>query len=214
MRWIDVVDEVRDGGAGGRDLEAGISLESAVVTALELGSVFSGAKFKPARRGGGNGGGFEELVDDEFVGDGCVCCDKSSESDVDLLDSLVGDLDLACWRRRVGGKAGPLRFETPWPERFNEVDKVSKSSAALDGRSGLCSIGIGEPLLGGGGKGLSSVFESYGVVGGDGDAKDVDGKLVSGEEVGKFSKATVWGAFCFTSFPWWEIGTEGRFRRV
>ncbi|KAL9007553.1 MAG: hypothetical protein Q9173_007204 [Seirophora scorigena] len=184
------------------------------MTALELGSVFSGAKFKPARRAGGNGGGFEEVVDDEFVGDGCVCCDKSSESDVDLLDSLVEDLDLVCWRRRARGKAGALRFESPRPERFNEVDKVSKSSTTLDGRSGLCSIGIGDPLLGGGGKGLSSVFESHGMVGGDGDAKDVDGKLGSGGEGEKFSKATVWGAFCFTSFPWWEIGTEGRFRPV
>lgn len=113
MRFIEVVDDVREGGAGGRGLEAGSSVKSVVVMALELGSVFSGAVFEPARRGGGSRGGFEDVVDDEFVGDGCVYCDRSSESDVDRLDSLVEDLDLLCGWRRAGGKAGGLRFVIP-----------------------------------------------------------------------------------------------------
>lgn len=94
MRLTDVVDGVREGGAGGRGLKAVSSIESDEKVVSELGSVFSSPGVVPARRGGGNGGGLDDVVDIELVGDGCVYCDSSSEMDVDRLDSFVDDLDL------------------------------------------------------------------------------------------------------------------------
>lgn len=93
---IEVVDGVRDGAAGGRGLKCSASVESITGKTLEIGLMFSWVGFVPARRGGGSGGGFDDVVDDEFEGEGYVYCDVSSEIEVDLLDSLVEDLDLAC----------------------------------------------------------------------------------------------------------------------
>lgn len=64
--------------------------------APEIGLIWSWAGFVPARRAGGSGGGLEDVVDDEFEGDGCVCWESSSEIDVERLESLVEDLDLTC----------------------------------------------------------------------------------------------------------------------
>lgn len=94
IRFIDVVDGVREGGADGRGLKAGSCIESDEKTVSELGSVFSWPGEVPARRDGGKGGGLDSGVDIELVGDGCVYCDSSSEMDADRLDSFVDDLDL------------------------------------------------------------------------------------------------------------------------
>lgn len=92
-RLTDVVDGVREGGAGGRSLKAVGSIESDERIVSKLGSAFSWPWFVPARRGGGNGGGLDDAVDTELLGDGCVYCDNSSEIDVDRMDSFVDDLD-------------------------------------------------------------------------------------------------------------------------
>lgn len=195
---IDVVDGVREGGTGGRGLEAGGSLESVTGAGPELGLVCSCAGLVPARRGGGNGGGFEDVVDDEFVGDGCLYFDNSSEIDVDRFDSVVEDLDLTCPWCRAAGRAGGLRFETTRPWRVDGVDGLSAASVASNE---LGSMEVGEAVLGGGGKGLLRSLEVLGVGGRDGSAKDGDFKLGPGGDDDRLSKATVSGIFCLTSFP-------------
>ena len=71
MRLIDAVDGVREEGAGGRALNAGVSLLKMLGSTFKIGPVFSEPGAVPARRGGGIGGGLGVVMDGED-GDGCA----------------------------------------------------------------------------------------------------------------------------------------------
>ena len=71
IRLTDVVEGVREGGAGGRDLKSGDSVPEKLGSTFNVEPVFSTPGAVPARLGGGSGGGFEAVIDDEDD-DGCV----------------------------------------------------------------------------------------------------------------------------------------------
>lgn len=78
--------------------------------------------------------------------------------------------------------------------------------------SGVYSIGFGDTDLGGSGRGLLGSFVSMGEVGETGFIDSIGGKVGSAGNDDKLSNDTVCGTFCFTSLPWREGGTRGRFR--